>query len=205
MKALKTVKFGMAFAALALAQNASATLITFGNVASVSNDYASQLSVDVLDLGSGYVQFKFLNSGSIVGGIAGISFQDLGSLLSSQTLVEPAGVNFKSGGGANVASSASFSAILSFELKKDGNAANAINPGEWLGVNFLADYDAVLAAVNSGDIGFGLHVISIGPNGVSQKFVNEIPPPSLVPDGGSTLALFGAVSLGLCAWRRKKD
>jgi len=184
---------------LILAQaSASAVVFTFENVATVPNDYASQLSVDVLDLGSGAVQFKFMNNGTFGGRIAGISFQDLDGLLSSQTLVEPSGVNFKSGGGANIPNSISFTEKSTFELTKDGAAANGIDPGQWLGVNFLGNYNNIIDSIYDGDLAMGLHVISIMPGGGSQKFINDIPPQG-VPDGGSTLALLGGVALGLCA------
>jgi hypothetical protein len=204
MNIIKTAKSALAVAALLVAQNnSSALVLTFENVTTVANDYAPQLSVDIFDLGAGSLQFKFMNNGSVAGRIAGISFQDLDGLLSSQTLVEPAGVNFKWGGGANIPNSMSFTEVAAFELTKDGAAVNGIDPGQWLGVKFLGDFDDVIAAVNDGKIGIGLHVISIMPGGGSQKFVNEVPPSSTtnVPDGGPTFMLLGVAIISLCALR----
>ena len=206
MNIIKTAKSALAVVALLAAQNnSSAFVFTFQNVTTVANDYAPQLSVDVFDLGSGALQFKFMNDGPVAGRIAGISFQDLDGLLSSQTLVELAGVNFKSGGGANIPNSMSFTEVASFNLTKDGAAVNGVDPAQWLGVNFFGDFDDVIAAINDGKIGMGLHVISIMPDGGSQKFVNEVPPSQTtnVPDGGPTLVLLGSAVIALCALRYK--
>lgn len=187
----------------------SAVLVPFANIDTVVNDYAPQLSVEVEAWGIGEVSFTFVNSGPVDGRIKGISIQDLSESLGKLTIVDaPPAVDFALGVGANIPASIAFDER--FDFRVDGGASRGVDPGESLVLRFGADYADVLAGLESGALGFGLHVGSIdvprkSGGKDSQKFLSGRPIPGdseTVPrlaDGGNMMLLLGAGILGLVA------
>lgn len=204
MKIIKMLALaGLPFLSLDGSTPVLAVSYTFVNIQQeVSNDYASQLSLEVTDVSSDDVDkvlFTFKNSGPLPGRIKGISIQDLDDLLfSDPTLVNtPPQVMFSSKGGANIPASIPFQP--EFDFKVSGAAARGVDPGESLGILFRGNYTTVLESIDARKIEFGLHVGSM-PRDESQKFLNS--GPVLLPDGGLTLALLSLAYLGIGALRK---
>ena len=184
--------------------NTSATNCTAG---------ATQLSVDVLDIGPGQVQFNFYNSGPANSSIADVYFDD-GSLLGIASLIDfddgfggDMGVDFSQGaspGNLPAANNASppFQATAGFLADSDSPVQpNGVNPGEWLGIIFdlqgAQTYADVIAELSDGRLRIGLHVQGFGDGG-SESFVNNpVPVPAAV-------WLFGSGLLGLVGVARRK-
>lgn len=173
----------------------------------------NQLSVNVLDLGSGNVSFTFNNAGPLAASIADVYWDDqAGTLGAMGAITGSSGVSFSQGaappnlpGGQGIGFSATASADSNPPAQPNG-----VNPGEWLTIVWSlisgATYADVLAALNlggdqSGSLRIGLHVQGFA-NGGSESFVNGTPPaPVPVPAAG--LLLLGALG-GLAALRGKK-
>lgn len=97
-----------------------------------------------------------------------------------------------------------------------GNSNATLNPGETLNITFslvnqsTTEQDLINAFnANPQQLGIAFHVQSIGTGGFSEKYQalpksgpNDDPGPKNVPDGGTTVALFGFSLLGLGAVRR---
>jgi hypothetical protein len=217
-KTLRTALGTMAFAsALLSAGLANATTYGFTQITANGNALvASQLSVDVTGLG-GTASFTFHNVGSIASSITDIYFDD-GTLLGISTITDsgadvaynhPAVPSDLPGG--NLASPA-FTVTQNFSADSDNppvaNGVNAsLSDSEFVTINFnLINGKTIsdtLAALADGSLRIGLHVQGIGELG-SESFINSPRPgDSVLPDGGSTIALLGFVLIGVDALRRK--
>lgn len=213
---IKAVALSAAMAFSAIAANAA----TY-NFVGVTNNNATntttgqnQLSVNVLDLGSGNVSFTFNNSGPLAASIADVYWDDqAGTLGTMGATTSSSGVSFSQGaappnlpGGQNIGFSATASADSNPPAQPNG-----VNPGEWLTIVWSlisgATYGDVLAALNlggdqSGSLRVGIHVQGFSDGG-SEAFVNGTPPPAPVPVPAAGLLLMGALG-GLAVMRAKK-
>ena len=199
MSSLKKSFLMTAVATLLFAGSASANSITY-NFAQITNNgnvnVASQLSVEVIDLGGNQVAFKFFNNVGTASSITDIYFDD-GTLLAMGTISSSAGVAFTAPatpsnlpGGQNI----NFNTTQQFSLDANNpSVANGVNAAnEWIMVAFTLQngqtWADTIAALASGALRIGVHVQGIGPNGDSNSFVSS----NTVPDGGSTMALLGS-------------
>jgi hypothetical protein len=211
---IKPLLGASAFAAvLFAAPQASAVSYGFNRLTNNGNpNLASQLSVDVTVTG-GNVSFQFFNNVGIASDIAQIYFDD--GMLSGAAVITDSdgiltGVDYVPA--ANPQDLPGGNVIL-FVADQVFNAS-AVNPApqnavdaanEWVTLTFglgsFADLNGVTAALDSGVLRIGLHVISIGTAGGSDSYVTG-PPPN-VPDGGTTILLLGSALTGLGLLRRK--
>jgi hypothetical protein len=211
---------GAAVAAAVALGSFAAEAATY-NFVGVTNNNATntttgqnQLSVDVLDLGSGNISFTFNNSGPLASSIADIYWDDQAGVLGTMgSITASSGVSFSQGaappnlpGGSTIGFDATASADSNPPVQPNG-----VNPGEWLTIVWSlisgATYGDVLAALNlggdqSGSLRVGIHVQGFS-NGGSEAFVNGTPPPAPVPVPAAGLLLMGALG-GLAAMRAKK-
>ena len=195
---------------------ASAASMTYGfyqltntNVENLS----SQLSITVWDsaganaqfgtsLLSSQILFTVKNNVGTASNIAEVYFDD-GLLGPSVVLNSLGGFTNFSGGGANPGNlpagntaTPAFVATQNFSADVNPgpppNGVNASNDilGIRLGLGGFADFNAVNAAVASGDLRFGLHVRSIGVAGGSDSYINTsvVPIPPAVWLLGTALA-----------------
>jgi hypothetical protein len=162
------------------------TIFSFAQVTNGSINLSSQLQVSVSQYSATQISFSFCNNIGIASSITDIYFDD-GRYLGQASIVQSPGVNFSAGAtppnlpaGNTIKFSTSFSA--------DSNppvVANGINDkSESLTIIFTlvngkttAD---VINALTSGEMRVGLHVQSIGNNGLSESYVTNVPEPSLV-------------------------
>lgn len=181
-----------------------------------------QLSVLVaaVDDNATQVSFTFYNQGGVQSSITDVYFDD-GTLLDMASIDNGSGVAFSQYAtphnlpGGNLinppfVTTKGFSADSDSPVLANG-VNNTANSSEWVTITFdllsrktLAD---TIAAFVSGDLRIGLKVQGYA-NGQSESFVSTSgqhpnPHPVPVPDGGSTVALFGIVMIGAEALRRK--
>ncbi|MBI2926608.1 MAG: hypothetical protein HYY24_13010 [Verrucomicrobia bacterium] len=201
-----------AAATLLVTPGANAIQYTFDNITTPTppGDASGQIFVDVgAGIGS-TVRFDFsFDTGGPSGTVTFIAFDDgtgsLPSLLTgSPSFFSSAGVSFVAGGGTSI-SPLSPSFVNDFTVKKSGAAANGIDPGESLGVQYalqagksVAD---VVAALDGGQFRIGLHIQRIAGSPDSQKAVNN--GRTNVPDSASTLMLLGMALLATAGLRGK--
>jgi len=165
------------------------------------------------------VLFTVQNDVGIASNISEIYFDD--GLLGPATAINSLdGFTSFTGGGATpgnlpggLDAVPEFNATVEFSADVDsGNPTNGIDAsndilGILLGTGSLLDYDGVVAAVESGDLRFGLHVRSIGIAGGSDSYIS--PPGTIDPDPAEvpvpgTLFLLGLGLLGLARTRRRR-
>jgi hypothetical protein len=218
MKRNTTIKTAAVALALGLSSSAFAVSYNFTKISSnAPDDLGSQLAVDVTDAGSGKVDFKFTNNGSIASVIAQIYFDNTGGTLGA--MITPfvdsgAGVSFSSGANpGNLPSGNNLNPdfVATAAASADNPApSKGINNGatDWLTISFnlaaTKSYQDVINALNLGpdndSLRIGLHVTGIGTSGQSDAYVTE---GNRVPDGGTTMTLLGMALLGLGAAQRR--
>jgi|MudIll2142460700_1097286.scaffolds.fasta_scaffold498592_1 hypothetical protein len=207
-------KFTLVFLALFLgsflvfnAPQAQAYTIGFYRITDNATDnVASQLSVEVRDLGGNGVAFRFFNTAVISSSITQIYFDD-GSLLAQDIITDSGtsvafspGANPNLPGGNNV--SPPFDATDAFSASANNPAvANGVNANfEWVQIAFTLqndqDYNDVISDIVSGALRIGMHVQGISTT--SDSFVNLAPIP--IP---AAAWLLGSGLLGLVAIRRR--
>ncbi len=209
-KSLLAALAAAAFVVSAAAANAvtySFTGVTSNSTANVSTGQ-TQLTMDVLDSGSGTVSFTFNNSGPLASSITDVYWDDQASLLGTMgAITSSSGVSFAQGanpgnlpGGNTIGFTVSPSGASA-----DSNAPaqpNGVNPGEWLTIvwNLIsgATFADVIAALNlggdqSGSLRVGIHVQGFA-NGGSESFVNT-PPIPLPAAGWLMVAGLGALTI----------
>ncbi len=188
---------------------ASITYATYQVVGVSNNDPGNtaigeaQLSVDLMDLGSGQIEFIFKNSGPEVCSITDVYFDDRGGLLSGLTIINSTGVQFSQWAtpsnlpaGNNL--DPHFETTLGMSADSDPPVVhNGVNPGEYLGMVFNLqsgwDVSGVDGYINSGDLRIGLKVQGYADGG-SETFVT-------VPAPGSLM--LGSLGVCIVGWLRR--
>lgn len=152
----------------------------------------SQLSVELVDLGGGTVEFLFKNSGPSASSIADIYFDNgnLGTISGPIGFVNAIGTVTFSPGAAppNLPGGNDIGFSTTPGLLADSNPPvqqNGINPGEQLGLTLSGSYADVIDQIAAGNLRIGIHVQGFAGGG-SESFVNT-PPSAVVPAPGSIL------------------
>jgi hypothetical protein len=204
---------------LALALLSGAALVAFGSTAAqavsipldcFTNNSVSdcaiaeaQISLEVTDLGGGSLDVTIAAAGSDALSIANVYFD--GDILTGITSIndDPTDVEFALGGAPSVLPggetlSPPFSVDF-YVSAADPAPFRGVNPGESLSLTLSIapgfDFDDVVAALNSGDLRIGMHVIAFESGG-SESLVT-------VPEPG-TLLLLGAALLGLTGFGSRR-
>lgn len=194
---------------------------TFGFERVTSNnaeDLSDQLSITVwsnteansqfgLGLASSQILFTVQNDVGIVSSVSEVYFDD-GLLGPSVVANSLGGFTDFTGGGANPGNlpggnTIGFLATSEFSADAVGNPSKGVNTsadilGIILGLGGFADYSAVVAAVNSGELRFGYHIRAIGSQGSSDSYVNTVVP---LP---AAAWLFGSALLGVLGMKSRK-
>lgn len=205
VSSLYAARYALALGTLLLAAELPAATVTFDQITTNgAQSPVAQLSADVSDSG-GQVLFKFINAagvGSIASRISEVYWDDDLGLLSNGPVVDgantSAGVSLTSipASPSNVPSGNTVGFNADFSAGRVMAAANAVDPGEMASFLFDGDQGDIEAALVSGDLRLGMHVISIAGDGQSESFVN-----STVPEPASAISL--AFGLLAAAFRRR--
>ncbi len=207
---------------IASANSSAALQVGFSDIdgAGLGPAFASQVTLDTVIAGTDQVGFKItsaaLGAGDTSGLIEQVNFDDSLNLLGSfDSFVPTNDVDFA----VNLANlpqgqNVGFTSDFGFQANPPpaGNNANSIRPGDMLTIIFglttgftLADVDA---ALGSGDLRLGIHVISF-PDGSSDTLVTgpmdnnnnvgEVPLPATLP---LLLGALGVLGFGMTRKRR---
>lgn len=194
--------FVLGFGLLMANAQSFAAMETFGFFKLTNNnaeDLSSQLSITVWDyteansefglsLASSQLLFTIENDVGITSNISEVYFDD-GFLGPSSVLNSLGGFTNFSGGGASPGNlpggnlaTPPFVATTEFSADVNpGNPDNGVNMssdilGIVLGLGSYADFNAVITAVNSGEIRFGYHIRTIGELAGSDSYVSTVVP-----------------------------
>lgn len=196
-------------------------LLTVGYASAITYEFASitntnavdaaigeaQLRMDVTDLGSNQVYFKFTNTGPAASSITDIYFEDnVPFLLTYYSFTNSAGVSF--GVGANPPNLPGGQNPLyhfSSNYAYDSNSPvqpNGINPNESLGITFdltgANQFADIISALDGASLRVGLHVQGFASGG-SESYIDSTP----VPEPG-TIMLLGMGLFGLTIFGKRR-
>lgn len=201
---------------------AQAVTFSFDNINSENTNgdaIVNQFSFDLTEADNNEVLFKFSNTGDVDSFIRQIYFDDKNSVLSNLTFkgfpdtssgvafknIKENQLNFAQGNNVN------FDSSFGIQAEKPGSNKDGIDANEFLSVAFTADYDSVLADVQSGALRVGMHVQGIETaNFNSDSYISkmEFEPQSVelerVPEPSVTLAI-GALGMGAFGLRRRQN
>ena len=211
MKITGLLKVLVLFAAGAFATQVQAVTFNFNCVTSngvgTCDTAEAQMLLDVTASGSNQVLFEFSNNdvglGTDLNAIIGeVYFYDGIYLDASPSIINGSGVNFVAG--ANPAMLPGYDATpLSVFAAADvsQNTADGVAVGDGtLGILFTllsgADFNTVIAAMNSGDLVVGIHAKALGIDDISESLVT-VPVPAAV-------WLFASGLIGLVGVARKR-
>lgn len=197
----------------AQAQNYSFSCVS-GNSATNCATGTNQLSM-TLTQGSGFVDFRFSNTGLRASSITDIywDWSDGEALFDSSvgTITSSNGVSFNWGANPdNLPSGRSLTPRFSADLGADSNSPtqqNGVNPGEWVSFRFLTGVTSTATDLLNGDLRIGLHVQGFS-NGGSESFVNggSTPIASPAPEPETyAMMLAGLAIVGGIARRKKQQ
>lgn len=180
-----------------------------------------QLFVDLIDLGSGQVMFRFRNTGPKASSICDVYFDD-GQLFGIANLVDAddgdgghPDVDFtedKPGdpvspghlpGDNNVTPKFEVTSGFLADSDSPGVSHNGVGPEEWLGIVFDLkpgkNVGHIVSDIAGGDLRIGIHVQGMGREGEgSESFINY---PDPIPAPGAVV--LGAMGIGLVAWVKR--
>ncbi len=210
MKTLSRAVGALALMSAAISVQA-ATLSFFCITPGYSTDCGiaeSQISVELTDLGGGYVNFQFINAGPAISSISEVYFDD-GALFALSTVTHSNSDPWTAGsanpgnlpGGNTV--SPPFVATQGFLAESDPSPSqNGVRPYEYLDVQFQLysgmTYGDVVNDLANGDLRVGMHVIAFSDGGSVSLVNNPVPVPAAV-------WLFGSGLLGLVGVARRKQ
>lgn len=195
---------------------ASATTLGFDCITNndMSNSNCSagetQLKVEVSDVVSGGLFFKFTNTGSIAMSITDVYF-DVSStalLATPMTITNGTGVSFSEGANPSALPGGGKGWQFSADSNpgNPGVMTNGVNPGESLGISFAYASDKasgnVYDELSSGDLRIGIHVQGFA-NGGSESFVN-LPPSETPPIPEPATVAMLLAGLGIVGWRVRR-
>ena len=166
----------------------------------------AQLSVEILDIGGGQVEFLFRNSGSDPASLTDIYFDDsgLGVLAAPMGFTDIVGtVSFSQyAAPADLPGGSGFNTTAGLSADSDSPAPiNGVNTGEQLGVTLYGAYGGIVDQFDNGNLRIGLHVQAMGTDGESEWFISNGP---VVPAPGA-LALAGIGTLLVGFLRNRKN
>ncbi len=185
----------------------------------VSNNSATDCAIGSAQLGmtvtqgSGFVDFRFTNSGPLASSITDIYWDWAGEALFGEgdgTITSSAGVSFSFGARPeDLPSGNNLTPTFSADIGADSNSPtrpNGVNPGEWVSFRFLTGFTSTLADLASGDLRVGLHVQGFSSGG-SESYVNRsttVVAPVPEPEAYA-LMLAGLGVVGAVARRKRKQ
>jgi len=204
-------------AVAALAGVAHGATFGFERISSNSSiNVESQLSVELVDAGSGKVDVIFRNAVGVASNVATVYIDDgaTGNTFASGSLHSQIGANFTFGTGTppnlpgGNQASVNFQVTPGFIADMTGHPNNGLNAAaDQLVLRFVLrdgkSFDDAVDAATDGLLRFGMHVRSIGTDGESDGFVTRggDRPPIIPLPSAAGLGLFG---LGLAATRRRR-
>lgn len=205
---MRTVMSGIAIVMLATTATADFTYNFYNLTTNGPPDIGSQLRMVVSEPASGFVDFTFYNDVGTASSITEVYFDDGTLFLLHFPHTQSAGVSFTNTGTGSPpdlpgGEAIGFDATSGWVADTGGGGPGPgiNNSGEWLTIHFelfggltIAD---TIAAIASGELRVGLHVISID-GGDSDSYVNE----GMIPVPGA--ALLGVLGLGIAGWVKRR-
>jgi hypothetical protein len=196
-------------------QQASAVTFGFDNIAggSAAGDaYASNLTLDVTDLGAGKVLFQIVSAAAptlnyfarmiSVDNTSPSAFSSLPSSNDNAYSVGTVAMSRYGGGILPQGDLIGFNSNFRF-IRDIVGSGNALQAGETAGFVFdiVGDFASIISALTSGELRFGIHLQNL-PGGATDSYVNSVTP---VPLPAAGILLIGALGgLGLASRRKKR-